>query len=125
MNQTNNYYTLKPINNNYSSWQPEAVTNIKIKSESNINSSWKYRQYLQNNAKHIMKYNTMEFIYTSGNNPYSVSNKVASENTPYLYTSTHDNRNPPIGVNNSDLKHNYIAKTQLNSRMVAPTIPIK
>jgi hypothetical protein len=124
MNQTNNYYTLKPMNN-YSSWQPEAVTNIKIKSESNINSSWKYRQYLQNNANHIMKYNTMEFIYTSGNNPYSVANKVSSENTPYLYSSTYDNRKPTIGINNSDLKHDYIKKNQLNSRMVAPTIHTK
>ena len=61
MNQTNNYYTLKPISNNYSSWQPEAVINKRIQTQENIKSNWGYRQYMQQNGIKIMKYNNLCF----------------------------------------------------------------
>ena len=65
------YYTVTPVNPQEASWQPDAVINNKIHIESGITSNWKYRQYMQNNAKHIMKYDSMEYIYASGNNPYT------------------------------------------------------
>jgi hypothetical protein len=68
----NTYYTIEPLKPDNTSWQPEAVVNNKIRSESNITSNWGYRQYIQKNANQIMKYNTMEAIYASGNNPYTM-----------------------------------------------------
>jgi hypothetical protein len=120
-NQT--YYTITPTNPLESSWQPGAIVNNNIQSEAGITSNWKYRQYIQNNANHIMKYNTMEYIYASGNNPYAVTNKVPSSNVPLLFTSLYDQRQPSYGFSDSDLKQNFVSKQQINGRMIAPSIP--
>jgi len=125
----NNYYTIEPTPElqAYSLWQPEGSTNRKIQVDSSISSNWKYRQYMQKNANEIMKYNTMQSINTSGNNPYTVLNTKPVENTPYLYSSVHDTSNPAYEFHqftrNSDLKNDYMTKTQMKSRMVAPSIP--
>ena len=74
----NSYYTITPTQMS-TSWQPEAAMNTKIQADSNITSNWKYRQYMQNNASHIMKYNSLESIYSSGNNPYTVVNNQPSQ----------------------------------------------
>lgn len=121
----NTYYTMPPMmsdGRNYSSWQPESVVNNKIKQDAGINSNWKYRQYLQNNANTIMKYNSMESISASGNNPYAVDNKVASPNVPYMFSSTHDTSKPNFGFNNSDLKQDYLTKQQIGAKMISPSI---
>ena len=121
----NTYYTMPPImsdGRNYSSWQPESVLNDKIKQEAGINSNWKYRQYLQQNANNIMKFNMMETISNSGNNPYAVDNKTPSSNVPHLFTSTHDTSSPTFGFNNSDLKRDFMTKQQMSARMVSPSI---
>jgi hypothetical protein len=126
-NHSSNYYTLTPTElcgiKNYSSYQPESIINQQIQEHNNINSSWKHRQYLQNNAKQIMKYNTMEYIYSSGNNPYVVTNKIQSPNIPLMYKNIHDTSSPAFGLNNSDLKRDYMTKESMNARMIAPTIP--
>jgi len=70
-----------------------------------------------------MKYNTMQAINTSGNNPYTLLNTESVDNTPYLYNSIHDNGSPAYGFRNSDLKQDYINKIQMKSRMIAPSIP--
>ena len=121
----NTYYTMPPImsdGRNYSSWQPESVLNDKIKQDAGINSNWKYRQYLQQNANNIMKFNIMETISNSGNNPYAVDNKTPSSNVPHLFTSTHDTSSPAYGFNNSDLKQDFMTKQQTSARMVSPSI---
>ena len=121
----NTYYTMPPImsdGRNYSSWQPESVLNDKIKQDAGINSNWKYRQYLQQNANNIMKFNMMETISNSGNNPYAVDNKTPSSNMPHLFTSTHDTSSPAYGFNNSDLKQDFMTKQQTSARMVSPSI---
>ena len=120
-NQT--YYTITPTNPLESSWQPGAIVNNNIQSEAGITSNWKYRQYIQNNANHIMKYNTMEYIYASGNNPYAVTNKVPSSNVPLLLSSLYDQRQPSYGFSDSDLKQNFVSKQQINGRMISPSIP--
>ena len=123
----NNYYTIEPTQElqgtSYSLWQPESSTNRKIQVDTGINSNWKYRQYMQKNANEIMKYNTMQSINTSGNNPYTLLNTSPSGNTPYLYNSIHDTSTPLYGFRNSDLKQDYMTKVQMKSRMVAPSIP--
>lgn len=123
----NNYYTIYPQQNfqgsNYNSWQPEALTNKKILVEAGISSNWKYREYMQKNANQIMKYNTMETIYASGNNPYTVLNTNPTNKSPYLYNSIHDTSNPAYGFRNSDLKQDYMSKQQMKAKMVSPSIP--
>jgi len=124
-------YTLTPHQdqngNDYGTWQPDSAVNNKIQVDTNIASNWKYRQYMQNNANHIMKYNTMEAIYNSGNNPYTVKNTQPTNNTPILFTSNananKNSSNPSFGLNNSDLKQDYMTRESYNMRKVAPTIP--
>lgn len=119
------YYTITPVNPLESSWQPNAVINNKIHVDAGITSNWKYRQYIQNNANQIMKYDTMEYIYASGNNPYTVTNKTPSSNSPYRFSSLYDPSEPNYGLSNSDLKQSFMSKQQMSARMVAPSIPTK
>ena len=123
----NNYYTIEPTQElqgtAYSLWQPDGSTNKQIQVDAGISSNWKYRQYIQKNANEIMKFNTMQSINASGNNPYTVLNTKTVGNTPYLYSSVHDTSKPEYGFINSDLKQDYMTKQQMRSRMVAPTIP--
>ena len=123
----NTYYTIDPQQEfqgtSYSLWQPGTKTNQKIQTDSGITSNWKYRQYMQKNANQIMKYNTMQTINTSGNNPYSVLNTNPTNNNPHLYKSTHDSSHPVYGFRNSDLKQDYITKQQMKSKMISPSIP--
>ena len=109
---------------NYASWQPESSVNNKIRQDSKLTSNWKYRQYLQNNAQSIMKYNTIETIRASGNNPYVSENIVETPNVPYLFNSIHDTTQSMIGNNNSDLKNDFLKREQMSARMVAPSISI-
>jgi hypothetical protein len=119
------YYTVTPVNPLQSSWQPDAGVNNKIHVESGITSNWKYRQYMQNNAKHIMKYDSMEYVYASGNNPYIIDNKNVSSNqsAPYRFFSLHDPNTPTVGFSDSDLKQDFLQKQQMSARMIAPSFP--
>lgn len=115
------YYTVTPVNPYESSWQPDAMINNKIHVESGITSNWKYRQYIQNNANHIMKYDTMEYIYASGNNPYMVDNRsIQSRGEPYRFSSLHE---PSYDFNSSDLKQDFLKKQQMSARMISPAFP--
>lgn len=108
----------------YNSWQPTGIVNKKLQAENSIDSNWKYRQYIQNNANHIMKYNTKQAIYESGNNPYTISSTNGTETSPFLYKSIHDNRMPEYGFRNTDLKQNYMNKEQIKAKMISPFIEI-
>jgi hypothetical protein len=123
----NNYYTIEPTQelqgSAYSLWQPGAATNRKIIVDTGINSNWNYRKYIQKNANDIMKYNTMQAINTSGNNPYTVLNTNTVNNTPHLYSSIHDTNNPPHGYRASDLRKDFLTKQQIKARMISPSIP--
>jgi hypothetical protein len=125
----NNYYTIEPTQAiqgiSYGLWQPEAVINTKIKVDTGITSNCKYRQYMQKNANDIMKYNTMQSINASGNNPYTLLNTNTVNNIPYLYNSLHDTNNPLYGYRDTDLKRDYMEKQQIKARMISPSIPTK
>lgn len=117
----NNYYTLNQNEAFY--WPSSYQTNNKLLNDSGISSNWKYRQYMQKNANDIMKYNAMESIRSSGNNPYVVENTSPVGNTPFLYKSVHDTNKPIYGQKESDLKNDYITKERMKSRMISPSIP--
>ena len=116
----NNYYTIPTKNIVY---QAESVVNNNLQKKSGIKSNWNYRQYLQNNANDIMKYNTYQAIYTSGNNPYVLQNSIEADQTPFLYYSTHDNRKSKVSHPNTDLRQSYLQKEQFKSKMISPSIP--
>ena len=124
---THNYFTIEPTpelqGTAYNLWQPNGSTNTKIQIDTKINTNWQYRQYIQKNANDIMKYNTMQSINASGNNPYTLLNTKPIQNTPYLYNSIYDTSVPAYGFKNSDLKQNYMTKEQIKSRMISPSIP--
>jgi hypothetical protein len=124
---SNNYYTMETTSElqgqSYGLWQPDNNTNRKIQVDTGISSNWKYRQYMQQNAKEIMKYNTMQSINDSGNNPYTILNTNPVGNTPYLYRSVHDTSSPAFKINNSDLKQDYMTKEQMKAKMISPSIP--
>ena len=104
---------------------PEIVENERIQKQEDINSNWKYRQYLTNNALHIMKYNNMEACYDLGIPSHIETNKTPSSNVPYLFQSNYDTGKPGFGYNNSDLKQPYLSREQLNSRMISPSINVQ
>lgn len=115
------YYTIPTKNIVY---QAESVVNTNLQKNANITSNWNYRQYLQKNANDIMKYNSYEAIYTSGNNPYILRNHIQGELTPFLYKSTHDNSVAKVSNPNTDLRNAYLEKEQFKSRMISPSIPV-
>jgi hypothetical protein len=121
------YYTIESTSSfqgsNYAQYQPESIVNRKIQEDSNITSNWNYRQYMQKNATQIMKYNSMQSIHASGNNPYTVSNTEPVQKTPFIYTSIHDTNEPLCGYKNTDLKQEFVKSQQMKSRLIAPSIP--
>ena len=123
----NNYYTIEPTQEiqglSYGLWQPGFEINKQIKDDTGITSNWKYRQYMQKNANDIMKYNTMQSINASGNNPYTLLNTNTVNNIPHLYSSLHDTNNPKCGYRDTDLKRDYMKKQQIKARMISLTIP--
>ena len=106
----------------YSSYQPEAVVNQRIQEVNNINSNWKYRQFLSQNADQIMQFNTTEACYTLGLSPHYATNATPSSNVPFLYKSTFDTSSPGFGYPTSDLKNPYLSRQQLEARMISPSI---
>jgi len=123
---SNNYDKTSPPlmsdGRNYASYTPDAEVNNKLKKDANITSNWEYRQYLQQNAKQIMQYNTAESCYASGINTSSTINTTPTSNVPFLFNGTSDTRKPPIAYNNNELKNPYLTRESLNSRMISPSI---
>lgn len=117
-----NYPPLMSDGKLWTSWQPDAVINNRIKKQEGIKSSWDYRQFLTNHGLEIMKYNTMEACYTLGLNPHVETNKTPSQNVPYVYKNVFDTSNPGYGYCNSDLKNPYLSREQLYAKMISPSI---
>jgi hypothetical protein len=109
----------------YSSWKPDAEVNDTIQRNENINTNWKYRQYLTNNGLQIMKINNQEACHMLGLPSHLEAGTTPSSNVPYLYNSVFDNKNPGYGYNNSDLKNPYLSREKLQARVIAPTISVQ
>ena len=121
----NIHFNFPPImsdGRNYASWQPEAVINEQIQKQQNLNTNWKYRQFLTRNGAELAKYNTMEACYALGLDPHIHENATPSSNVPYIYKSTFDNSSPGFGYPTSDLKNPYLSREQLQARMISPAI---
>ena len=116
---TNHYYTMDMKSKVSPDWQPQAVLNNNMLQDSHITSNWKYRQYIQKNASQIMKYNSMESISASGNNPYyGTDTNQSRANVPHLYPSL---QSQSISQD-SDLKRDFLDKQRIKARMVSPAI---
>ena len=87
-------------------WQPGAENNTQLRESNNINTNWKYRSYLVNNADKIIEINQMEACNQCCICPVDFNTGYVSNN-PYLYNSFCDNSNP-IGYQNSDLKEDFL-----------------
>jgi hypothetical protein len=98
------------MNNNFYTYQPESYINNSIHEQANIKSNWSYRRYIQENANNIMKFNSMEAINASGNNPYTLYNNTNGPNVPFIYNNIYDNRQSIYDTNYSDLKSEYLHK---------------
>jgi hypothetical protein len=108
-----------------SSYQSNEIINDKILKNSGLKSNWKYRQYLNQNAKQIIEYNFIEACNDAGyfnrlvEPAPSATDKLYKP--PYLYANYMDS-NPVLGMESSDLKQSYLSREQLNSRKIAPAI---
>ena len=117
---SNQYFTMNMNTTMCPSWQPQALLNNNMLQDSNITSNWKYRQYIQKNGSQIMKYNSMESINASGNNPYyGADTNQSTANIPHLYPSL---QSETKGYN-SDLKQDFLKSQRIKARMVSPAIP--
>lgn len=109
------------------SWQPEAILNNEFLKQSGVKTNLEYRQFLTKNAMDIMTYNFTESCndvgyykrFAAADN--TSSNPVGISTAPYMYSSVMDNNNV-MGVNNTDLKSEYLSREQLNSRKISPSI---
>lgn len=126
---TNNLYSQFPPKmadgrSAISSWQPESATNNQLLKNNDIKSNWEYRKYLTQHGNQVMEYN---FRATCNDTGYFIppldvgsGENSHSKKVPYTYTSFTD-MSKPDGYQDSDLKHMYLSREQLNSRKVAPT----
>lgn len=125
-NSSNNiHFNFPPImadGRNYATWQPDAVINQRIQRQEGIKNNWQYRQFLQQNGRQIMKYNSIEACYDLGLDPHYPSDQNPASNVPYRFKGTFDTAPPGFGYRNSDLKNPYLSREQLNARMVSPSI---
>lgn len=120
----NIHFDFPPIMNdgrNYANWQPGAAINEAIRKEQDIKTNWQYRKYLMENADTIIKNNQLSACNECGACPMLYNKEQSTTNTPFLYKTTLDTRQP-FGYENSDLKQEYLTTYQLQSRMVTPVM---
>ena len=118
-----NYPPIMSDGRNYSQWQATAQINNEIKKEANITSNYEYRNYLTKNADSIIKYNQLQSCNECGSCYYTNSQPIKNTN-PYLFKSCGD-QSTPYGYENSDLKNIYLSRHELQTRKIAPSIPIE
>ena len=87
------------------SWQPEAVTNNRIRIENNLKTNWEYRGFLTANASNIIKTNYDQACKGK-------KQRFASNQQAYSYE-------------NSDLRNMYLESHDLAARSIAPTIVLR
>jgi len=100
--------------------QTQNDANLHIHKSNEINSNWKYRQYLQSNANQIMKMDSLQYINQSGINPYTMKNNQPINTSPLSFSSIYDTNTP---FRNSDLKQSFMKKEQQQGSKIAPSIP--
>ena len=116
-----NYPPLMSDGRIYSSWQPTAYINNKIKEQAGITTNWEYRNYLRNHSEEIMKYNTLSYCNELGLPTHVPNDATVSQNVPYMYKSVYDTSAPGYGYSESSLKNPYLTREQLQSRVIYPS----
>jgi len=103
------------------SWQPENIVNDDLIKTSGIYSNLDYRRYLQHMSKEIMTYNFTEACNDVGYYKRYAESPISSEfhSRPYLFQSYMENKEV-MGVENTDLRKNYLSREQLNSKKITP-----
>jgi len=101
-----------------------------------MTTNWQYREFMTKNAQLIRENNRIvafnqPMLSTASNAASILSSSISSSITnpqqkdkftyPYTFKGIHDQSRPPE-YEDSDLKHRFLAKQQMNCRMVAPTI---
>jgi hypothetical protein len=116
--ENNKYKNFPPIMNDsrslVSTWKSESEINNKLIKENNIQSNWKYRQFLTKNASSIMENNFSESLKNSGYDMTTV--EKTTYQTPLKFDSLNDRSQT---FQNSDLKEIYLTREQLNAKKVA------
>ena len=118
----NKWHTMTPKALQYSTWKSTDAANERVIYNAGIKSNWDYRRFMQKNANSIMQYNTYKTFNDSGTNPHTIINNGATQTQPLMFSSLFDTTKSPSFINDSDLKQQYIKKTQMSARMVAPSI---
>ena len=103
------------------SWQPEAVVNNNLVKSAGLTSNWQYRQYLIEHGNKLIAQNRVETMNDIGYIARYAKSPETPYTPPYKYKSYLDNTTV-FGYENSDLKHIYFSKEELNARKVAPVI---
>ena len=106
---------------NYASWQPGAIINENIRKQQNIESNWDYRKYLIENANTIMETNKLNACNECGACPGVYNTNNATSNEPFLFKSSFD-ESKPYGYTTSDLKSDYLSRSELQQRTIAPIL---
>ena len=106
---------------NYATWRPDALENNNLLVQENINSNWKYRRFLQNNAKIIIPLNNEIELEGKFNHDHFDKNKLVDNVITYdNCLDFRDHKKMPY----SDLKMNYIKKYEEECRSVCPKLTI-
>ena len=98
-------------------YQPEAVLNNYLLKDTGINSNWEYRRYLTNNGTQIVTQNRLSSMNDIGY-VKRYEDIITNFSTPKIQLSYIEPQ--PIEKQSSDLKHLYLSREQLNSKLVAP-----
>ena len=106
---------------NYASWQPGAIINVNIRKQQNIESNWDYRKYLIENADTIMETNKLNACNECGACPGVYNTNKATSNVPFIFKSSFD-ESKPYGYITSDLKSDYLSRSELQQRATAPIL---
>ena len=124
--KTNNVYTdFPPLMSDsrslVASWQPENIINDQMIKLSGISNNLIYRQFLQYSAKDIMTYNFQEACNDVGYYKRFAESPSSSDfqSRPSYFTSLLENKEV-MGVEDTDLRRNYLSREQLNSQKITP-----
>lgn len=108
---------------NYATWRPDALENNNLIVQENINSNWKYRRFLQNNASIIMPLNNEIELEGKFNHDHYEKEKLVDH--VVLYNNCVDFREvSKQHLPYSDLKINYLKKHEEDCRSFCPKLTI-
>lgn len=104
----------------YTNWETDCTRNNQIIESNGIQTNYQYRKFLTENAGNIMMDNLVQACDQCGVCSYGYPYQM-NKGGKHLYKSCRD-RTQPYGYETSDLKNAYLARQELQSRLVAPLL---